>query len=65
MPEPHELDQEECNRLLRSGVVGRIAIVTPTGPYIVPVNYSVVDDMVVVRTTPYSVLRRHFGMKTT
>jgi nitroimidazol reductase NimA-like FMN-containing flavoprotein (pyridoxamine 5'-phosphate oxidase superfamily) len=26
------------------------------GPHIVPVNYSVVDDAAIIRTTPYSVL---------
>ncbi len=56
MAEVHELSIDECDRLLRSGVVGRIAINTPTGPHVVPVNYSVVGDSVVFRTTPYSVL---------
>lgn len=56
MAEPRELGIDECLRLLRSGVVGRVAVTTPSGPHIVPVNYSVVDDMVVFRTTPYSVL---------
>lgn len=56
MAEPHELGAEECGRLLRAGVVGRVALTTPDGPHIVPVNYSVVDDTVVFRTTPYSVL---------
>ena len=36
--------------------MGRVAVSTPTGPRIVPVNYAVVDDAVVFRTTPYSVL---------
>lgn len=56
MAEPHELSTDDCDTLLRSGVVGRVAITTPTGPSIVPVNYSVVDDVIVFRTTPYSVL---------
>lgn len=56
MAEPHELSAEECSRLLRSGVVGRVAINTPNGPHIVPVNYSVVDEKVVFRTTAYSVV---------
>lgn len=56
MAEPYELNDDECIRLLRSGVVGRIAVVTPTGPQIVPVNYSVVEDLLVVRTTPYSIV---------
>jgi nitroimidazol reductase NimA-like FMN-containing flavoprotein (pyridoxamine 5'-phosphate oxidase superfamily) len=52
-----ELTVEECTDLLSAGVVGRAAICTPTGPYVVPVNYAVQDDEAVVfRTTPYSVL---------
>ncbi len=56
MLEPHELTQEECLRLLRAGIFGRVAVTTPDGPHIVPVNYSVVDDTIVFRTTPYSIL---------
>ena len=54
-----ELSESECEALLRAGVVGRIALSTPDGPHIVPVNYAVVDSRVVVRTTPYSVLGSH------
>ncbi|MGZ6744639.1 MAG: pyridoxamine 5'-phosphate oxidase family protein [Nocardioides sp.] len=56
MHESFELSQSECDRLLRAGMVGRVAVSTPTGPHIVPVNYSVVDDAVVLRTSPYSLL---------
>lgn len=56
MTEAHEIDQAECLRLLQSGVFGRVAVSTPTGPHIVPVNYSVVNDLIVFRTTPYSIL---------
>ncbi|HSV37897.1 MAG TPA: pyridoxamine 5'-phosphate oxidase family protein [Nocardioidaceae bacterium] len=56
MAEVRELTSVECERLLRGGVVGRIAVSTPTGPHIVPVNYSVVDDAIIFRTSPYSVL---------
>ena len=59
MPESHELDPQECERLLRAGVVGRVALSTPDGPHIVPVNYAVVDDTVVVRTSSYSILGAH------
>ena len=52
----HELTVEECVELLTAGVVGRAAICTPTGPHVVPVNYTVDGDSIVVRTTPYSVL---------
>ncbi|MFC4783413.1 pyridoxamine 5'-phosphate oxidase family protein [Nocardioides sp. MAHUQ-72] len=56
MHEIIDMEREECERLLRAGVAGRIAISTPNGPHIVPVNYSVVDDAIVVRTSPYSLL---------
>jgi nitroimidazol reductase NimA-like FMN-containing flavoprotein (pyridoxamine 5'-phosphate oxidase superfamily) len=56
MPEPRDLDPQECDRLLRGGVVGRVALSTPDGPHIIPVNYAVVDDTVVTRTSPYSIL---------
>jgi nitroimidazol reductase NimA-like FMN-containing flavoprotein (pyridoxamine 5'-phosphate oxidase superfamily) len=56
MNEPFELDHEKCLDLLTGGIVGRVAICTPEGPNIVPVNYAVVDDSVVFRTSPYSML---------
>lgn len=56
MQEAIDLTREECERLLRAGVGGRIALATPNGPHIVPVNYSVVDDAIIVRTSPYSLL---------
>jgi uncharacterized protein len=56
MQEAMELTREECEQLLRAGVGGRVALSSPTGPHIVPVNYSVVDDAIIVRTSPYSVL---------
>ena len=56
MAETRELSAQDCMVLLRSGVAGRIALSTPTGPHIVPVNYSVVDDAIIVRTSPYSLL---------
>ncbi len=64
MAESFELGREECDRLLRCGVTGRIALSAPTGPHIVPVNYSVIDDAIVVRTSPYSVLGT-YGRDTT
>jgi uncharacterized protein len=54
-----ELSQGECQRLLRSGVVGRLALSTPGGPHLIPINYSVVDDAIIVRTSPYSLLGTH------
>jgi nitroimidazol reductase NimA-like FMN-containing flavoprotein (pyridoxamine 5'-phosphate oxidase superfamily) len=55
---PVELTREECLDLLRGGVVGRVAMTTPDGPRIVPVNYAVHDHDIVFRTAPYSELGR-------
>ena len=56
MYEAHELSRDECARLLGAGVAGRIALVTPTGPHIMPVNYSVAGEAILVRTTAYSLI---------
>ena len=56
MSESTALTYDKCLELLSSGVVGRAAVCTPAGPRIVPVNYSVVEESIVFRTTPYSVL---------
>ena len=52
----YELGYDECLELLRGGVAGRVAIGSPDGPHIVPVNYTVLDDAIYFRTAPYSVL---------
>lgn len=59
MLESVELSPSEAEALLRSGVTGRVAVSTPQGPHILPVNYSVVDDCVIIRTSPYSLLGTH------
>lgn len=59
MLDPVELSLSESETLLRAGVTGRVAVSTPQGPHIIPVNYSVVGDLVVVRTSPYSVVGTH------
>lgn len=56
MREPVELSVRECLDLLSGGVVGRIALTTPGGPRIVPVNYAINDESVIIRTSPYSEL---------
>jgi uncharacterized protein len=50
------LSTSECRELLESGVVGRVAMATPIGPRIVPLNYWVHGDAIVFRTAPYSQL---------
>lgn len=47
-----ELPVEECRELLDANILGRVAVCTDAGPRIVPVNYAVVDDAVVFRTSP-------------
>lgn len=42
-----ELDPDECLRLLGAGIVGRFAVMTPEGPHVAPVTYSLLDDAVV------------------
>ena len=52
----HDLSREDCTRLLTAGIAGRVGISTPTGPHIVPVNYAVHEDSILIRTTAYSLL---------
>jgi len=56
MAELRELSYAECRALLVRQQAGRIAVSTPDGPHIIPLNYSVVDESIVFRTTPFSVL---------
>lgn len=56
MAETRDLNARQCQALLRSGLAGRVAVSTPTGPHIVPVNYTVVDNAIIFRTAPYSLL---------
>ena len=52
----HDLSREDSARLLTAGIAGRVGISTPTGPHIVPVNYAVHEDSILIRTTAYSLL---------
>jgi hypothetical protein len=54
-PELRELGPDECRALLSTHGVGRIAVSTPDGPAVVPVNYEIVDDAIAYRTAPDSV----------
>ena len=56
MYEPEALPYSTCRGLLASGVVGRVGVSTTSGPKIFTVNYAVVDDAVIFRTTPHGVL---------
>jgi nitroimidazol reductase NimA-like FMN-containing flavoprotein (pyridoxamine 5'-phosphate oxidase superfamily) len=54
-----ELSQAECASLLRATSVGRVAICTADGPVVVPVNYAMDGDAVIVRTSSYTLLAAH------
>jgi nitroimidazol reductase NimA-like FMN-containing flavoprotein (pyridoxamine 5'-phosphate oxidase superfamily) len=54
-----ELSTMECRDLLTTRDVGRVAVCTPRGPQILPVNFTVDADSVVFRTAPYGVLGQH------
>jgi transcriptional regulator with XRE-family HTH domain len=60
-PQLKELDPDECRARLTTHGVGRIAVSTPEGPAVVPVNYEVVDDEIAFRTAPGSVPARAVG----
>jgi nitroimidazol reductase NimA-like FMN-containing flavoprotein (pyridoxamine 5'-phosphate oxidase superfamily) len=51
-----EMTLEECLEMLHAGAVGRVALSTPVGPRIVPVNFAMHRDAIVFRTAPYSEL---------
>jgi nitroimidazol reductase NimA-like FMN-containing flavoprotein (pyridoxamine 5'-phosphate oxidase superfamily) len=53
---PREIAFDECVRLLQAGIMGRVALTTPRGPQIVPVNYAAVEESILVATSPYSAL---------
>lgn len=53
-----ELSEDECWDLLRSRPVGRVGWSGAEGVTIVPVNFSVEDRMILLRTTPYTLLGR-------
>lgn len=54
-----ELSAHECQARLRQSSIGRVAVCTPDGPVIIPVNYVIHDEAVVFRTAPYSMLAGH------
>ncbi|WP_149549238.1 pyridoxamine 5'-phosphate oxidase family protein [Streptomyces marokkonensis] len=63
-PQLHDLTPQECRTLLSTHGVGRIAVTTPEGPTVVPVNYDVVDDAIAYRTAPGSVPAAAVGLET-
>ncbi|MFB6612747.1 helix-turn-helix domain-containing protein [Streptomyces sp. NPDC056367] len=56
-----DLSDGECRRLLSTHGVGRIAVFTPDGPAIFPVNYVVAGRDIAFRTSGDAVLARAAG----
>jgi hypothetical protein len=50
------IDEDECRTLLKlagaSGRVGRLAINREGSPFVIPVNFSVCDEMILIRLRP-------------
>jgi nitroimidazol reductase NimA-like FMN-containing flavoprotein (pyridoxamine 5'-phosphate oxidase superfamily) len=53
-----DLDHDECLRLLHSQQVGRVAFADDSGPDVLPVNYVMDGDDVLITTTGYGALAR-------
>jgi hypothetical protein len=53
------LTPAECRRLIAPGGVGRIAFVTLSGPVVVPVNFVVLADTIVIRTAEGTIIDGH------
>ena len=54
-----KLGAAECRRLITPGGVGRIAFGTLDGPVIIPVNFAVLADTIVIRTAQGTVIDGH------
>ncbi len=54
-----ELMQDECKDLLQDEVIGRVAMTTPDGPRVLPVNYTFHDGAIYFRTSPISLIGRY------
>lgn len=55
------IDRKECLELLARDVIGRIAIIEGNGPLVLPVNYGLHGEHVVLQTGPGSKLTASRG----
>ena len=53
----------ECRRLIAPGGVGRIAFGTLSGPVVLPVNFAVLADTIVIRTAEGTIIEGHADEK--
>jgi transcriptional regulator with XRE-family HTH domain len=54
-----KLEPAECRRLITPGGIGRIAFGTLDGPMVIPVNFAVLADTLVIRTAEGTVIDGH------
>ena len=54
-----EIDHAECLDLLAAHQVGRVAYCDDLGPVVLPVNYVLDQDTVLIQVSPHSTLARH------
>jgi nitroimidazol reductase NimA-like FMN-containing flavoprotein (pyridoxamine 5'-phosphate oxidase superfamily) len=52
------MSPSECHQLLGAGTIGRIGVVVDGYPLIIPLNYAMDGETVVVRTEPGTVVAR-------
>jgi hypothetical protein len=52
------LEPAECRRLLATAAVGRVGLVVGDLAYVLPVNFTVVDDLIIFRTAQGSTFDR-------
>jgi transcriptional regulator with XRE-family HTH domain len=50
---------DECRRLMAPGGVGRIAFTTNSGPVVLPVNFAMADNTIVIRTGAGTLIGAH------
>ena len=59
MHDLRELSYAQCRAALDLATVGRVALCAPDGPHIFPVNFVVLDESIILRTTAFSFLGTH------
>jgi nitroimidazol reductase NimA-like FMN-containing flavoprotein (pyridoxamine 5'-phosphate oxidase superfamily) len=62
VPEPEiptKLTPGQCRQLISPGGIGRVAFSTASGPVVLPVNYTVVGNSIVIRTEPGTLIETH------
>ena len=56
-----EIGPDECLELLAAHEVGRVAYSDEQGPVVLPVNYALDRDTILIQVSPHSALARHLN----